>query len=212
MRLGFLAAALALLLALSVVGGLAARLTVEPGSLATFTIPASGVRSEEHNGEVEGGAGSHLGTPSGTVPPSGLTASFHHSSLPAVDLAWRPVEGAVYYNIYRASAPGGPYQGIGSSHIASYLDTGVVEGATYYYVVTAVNGGGSQSRESNEVQAFTGPGPVTPAPTPEATPAPSSAPTAEPTPEPRPKPASTPTPTRTWEATPAPTPTPTPTE
>ena len=45
-----------------------------------------------------------------------------------------------HYNIYRSQTPGGPYDFIGTNTSETgYFDTGVINGETYYYVVTAVN-------------------------------------------------------------------------
>jgi fibronectin type 3 domain-containing protein len=138
-------------------------------------------------------------TPVATIPivaPTGLTASFRQSG-PAVDLTWWPVEGAVYYNIYRGDVAGGPYEGIGSSDAASFEDPWVTEGATYYYRVTAVDGFQVQSLDSDEaavttisaIPGETSPPEVTPEPSPEAT----TTPTAEPSPTATPSPAPEPT-------------------
>jgi hypothetical protein len=59
------------------------------------------------------------------------------------------------YNVYRGSAPGGPYTEVNSSLILSltYNDVGVLAGQTYYYVATAVNNTGVESAYSNEAQS-----------------------------------------------------------
>lgn len=56
--------------------------------------------------------------------------------------------------VYRGTVSGGPYSQLtcSSSPVTSYIDTTVVGGATYYYVVTAVNGT-EESAFSNQVQA-----------------------------------------------------------
>src|SRR4029077_5243963 len=49
------------------------------------------------------------------------------------------------YNVKRATISGGPYTTISSTGTVatnSYTDTGLTNGTTYYYVVSAVNGGG----------------------------------------------------------------------
>jgi fibronectin type 3 domain-containing protein len=71
-----------------------------------------------------------------------------------VNLTWSAVSGATSYDIYRATTKGGegttPY--LTGVTTASYSDSGVVDGTTYYYEVSAVNGGG-QSAVSSEVSA-----------------------------------------------------------
>ncbi len=151
-------------------------------------------------------------------PPVGLAASFSEADM-SVHLTWQPVEGAIYYNIYRGETPGGPYEGIGSSRETSFRDSPVPEGATYYYRVTAVDAFQNQSRDSEEATASTtptdhGPGdqpvyqevPTSPPvdPGPEGTPGPSPVPTSTPEAE------ASPTPTPATEPHPTPTPEPQP--
>jgi fibronectin type 3 domain-containing protein len=60
------------------------------------------------------------------------------------------------YNIYRAATSGGyGTTPVNSSPVSgvTYTDTSVVSGQTYFYVATAVDAG-TQSTDSNEVQAI----------------------------------------------------------
>jgi hypothetical protein len=71
-----------------------------------------------------------------------------------VGLTWAAAAGATSYDIYRSTTAGGegstPYKtGITAT---SYTDTGLTNGTTYYYQVTAVNSAG-QSARSSEVSA-----------------------------------------------------------
>ncbi len=71
--------------------------------------------------------------------PTGLTAA---TGAGAVALSWNEVAGASAYNVLRATSnPGssGSYTTISSVALATYTDTGLVNGATYYYEVSAVN-------------------------------------------------------------------------
>ena len=57
-------------------------------------------------------------------------------------LSWGTSSGAVSYNVKRATINGGPYTTISSSGSVtgtSYVDNSVVNGTTYYYVVSSVN-------------------------------------------------------------------------
>ena len=72
-----------------------------------------------------------------------------------VTLSWRPGNaGVVGYNIYRRLEPKGPYTKINSnpSPTATFTDTSVEAGLTYYYVTTAVNKLGRESKYSQQVQ------------------------------------------------------------
>jgi fibronectin type 3 domain-containing protein len=72
-----------------------------------------------------------------------------------VDLTWNASSGAVGYNVYRGTVPGGPYTMINSllDGTTSYTDNTVVSGQTYYYVATAVDGNSDESGYSNQAQA-----------------------------------------------------------
>ena len=69
-------------------------------------------------------------------------------------VTWDIVPGATTYNLWRATASGGPYTllagNIGGVNLG-YVDTNVTNLTTYYYVVTA-NGNGA-SANSAEVSA-----------------------------------------------------------
>jgi hypothetical protein len=71
-----------------------------------------------------------------------------------VALSWAASAGAASYNVYRATTPGGegatPYRtGLTAT---AFTDTGLTNGTTYYYEVTAVNAAGESGR-SAEVSA-----------------------------------------------------------
>nr|WP_064745720.1 pectinesterase family protein [Paenibacillus sp. UNC451MF] len=69
-----------------------------------------------------------------------------------VTLNWDAVTDAVYYNVGRSTASGGPYTKLNSGPVngLSYTDSAVTNGQTYKYVVTAANSV-SSSVYSNEV-------------------------------------------------------------
>ena len=77
------------------------------------------------------------------LTPTGLTAT---SSNAAVALAWSPTAGADSYIIRRSTISGGTYTNVATGVTATtYLDTGLVNGTTYYYVVAATNSYGVSS-------------------------------------------------------------------
>ena len=75
----------------------------------------------------------------------------------SVSLSWNAStsQNVTGYNIYRGVKSGGPYSKINPVLNAStvYTDTTVVDGQTYYYVVTAVNSSNQESGYSNQAQA-----------------------------------------------------------
>ena len=84
------------------------------------------------------------------VEPENLTLSAGDSQ---VTLNWNAITGATGYNVKRSITPGGPYTTIASNVIGTnYVDSDVVNGTTYYYVVTAITAG-EESENSNEALA-----------------------------------------------------------
>lgn len=71
--------------------------------------------------------------------PSNLTATGRDG---IVTLNWDTVKNADSYNVKRASNAGSPYTTISTGVAAvNYTDNNVINGTTYYYVVTAVTSG-----------------------------------------------------------------------
>jgi fibronectin type 3 domain-containing protein len=100
-------------------------------------------------------------SPACTPPPAptGLTPKAGNSS---VTLSWTASAGATSYSVYRNSDGTSTYAFINSTSQTTFTDSNVVNGTTYYYVVTASNGSCS-SGNSLQVQ-------VTPACVPPPTP------------------------------------------
>ena len=81
--------------------------------------------------------------------PAGLTARAVSSSQ--INLTWDAVTNAASYIVERSLTNGGPYAAITNGVTATnYNATGLAAGATFYYVVIAVNAGGDSA---NGVQA-----------------------------------------------------------
>ena len=74
--------------------------------------------------------------------PTGLVAS---GGMEHATLFWAPAINATGYNIKRSTTDGGPYTIVGNATTTSYTDGRLNGGATYYYVVSAVNPGGESS-------------------------------------------------------------------
>jgi len=81
--------------------------------------------------------------------PSGLMATAANTQ---VNLTWTVSATATSYNVKRATTTGGPYTKISSPTSPSFTDTGLTNGTTYFYVVSAVNSAG-ESANSSEVSA-----------------------------------------------------------
>ena len=130
--------------------------------------------------------------------PASLTAIAGNAQ---VSLSWAASVGANGYHVKRARVDSGPYETFTCPSGTSAVDTGLVNGTTYYYTVSAAYTGGPNAggESANSVQVSA---------------TPMGTPTATPTPTPPPPPTPTATPTATVTATPTATPgtaTPTPT-
>ena len=85
----------------------------------------------------------------GPPAPTDLTAVGVNTH---VLLQWTGATNATGYKVYQATTNGGPYSVVGTTNVASYLDTGLFVGTTYYYRVSATNSGG-ESAKSDQVSA-----------------------------------------------------------
>jgi alpha-tubulin suppressor-like RCC1 family protein/fibronectin type 3 domain-containing protein len=83
--------------------------------------------------------------------PTGVTATAGNTQ---VTISWNPVSGATSYNLYFGTSTGvTKATGTKTAAVTSpYAHTGLANGTTYYYVVTAANAGG-ESPESAQVGA-----------------------------------------------------------
>ncbi|MEO6477602.1 autotransporter-associated beta strand repeat-containing protein [Luteolibacter sp.] len=86
-------------------------------------------------------------TPPLPLPPTGVTA------LPGIaqaTLFWAASSGATSYNVKRSTTSGSGYGTVGTTTPPSFTDTGLTNGLTYYYVVSAVSAAG-EGGDSPEV-------------------------------------------------------------
>ena len=90
----------------------------------------------------------------GTLPVAAPTNLIAAAGINKVNLSWNAVASATSYNVQRATVSGGPYNSVTSIAATNYSDTGLPAQGTYYYVVSALKGGG-QSLNSLEVSAAT---------------------------------------------------------
>jgi hypothetical protein len=98
--------------------------TLPSQSITLFVIPAGAVTSKP-------------------TAPTGLAATVGNGT---VILTWNAAGGATSYTVGRSTVSGGPYKSLGSvadSAPATYTDTGLTNGTTYYYVVSGTNAAGT---------------------------------------------------------------------
>jgi fibronectin type 3 domain-containing protein len=97
-----------------------------------------------------------------TLAPTNLAATAGQGQI---SLSWTaPPAGAVSYNVYRGTSPGGE----GSTPLATgltataFADATVAAGTTYYYQVTAVDSSGESARSAEASNALSGTPPAAP--------------------------------------------------
>jgi hypothetical protein len=97
-------------------------------------------------------------TPTDTIPPSaptGLTATAGNGT---VSLNWNDnIEfDLAGYNVYRSTTSGGGYSKLNGPLLTAsdYIDSNVINGTTYYYIVKAVDTSSNESSPSGEVSTI----------------------------------------------------------
>ena len=128
------------------VSGIVFPLTLRAGQSVPFKITFAPSRVGGSAGKISFQTDAQQ-TPQAVFHGKGTTS---HS----VTLAWRPAASSVVgYNIYRGAASQGPFAKISALHPkATFTDAGVASGKTYFYVTTAVNQKGHESKFSNQVR------------------------------------------------------------
>ena len=84
------------------------------------------------------------------APPAPASLAVTSEGDGSVGLAWDAVPGAGSYQLYRSPVSGGGYLPVAETSATTYADTGLVNGQTYYYVVTALDLAGNAGPASNE--------------------------------------------------------------
>jgi hypothetical protein len=133
------------------VSGVSFPFTIAAGQSTSFTVTfkpqASGTASA---------SASFVSNASNSPTIEALTGTGTQAPQHSVDLSWSAsISQVAGYNVYRGSNSGGPYSKINSALdvTIAYTDSSVQAGLTYFYVTTAVDTNGMESKYSNEVQA-----------------------------------------------------------
>jgi hypothetical protein len=133
------------------VSGIVFPVTVAAGQSVSFKVSFAPPRAGSSAGNISFVSDATNSPHGEKFSGSGTAQSRGH----AVTLSWRANGSAIVgYNIYRGVAPKGPYMKINPSpHPApTYTDAGVQPGQTYFYMTTAVDKKGRESRFSNQVR------------------------------------------------------------
>jgi len=132
----------------TIASGITATNHTDPGAAAGntyyYVVSAANSAGESAN-SVETGA-----MPAVTAPaaPTGLTATAGNAQ---VSLSWTVTPGAGYYKVKRSTQSGGPFLLVATPSSNALTDTGLSNGTTYFYIVSAVNsaGEGADSAKSS---------------------------------------------------------------
>ena len=129
-------------------GSFLARLRVTDNTATSF--PSSGM------GDLSGVDAAEVTVRSATDPVCACIADLTaRPKSGKVQLVWGNTSPAGGYNVYRSTVSGGPYQLVANttSAYSTYLDEGLVNGTTYYYVVRPAALNGAELCQSNQAQA-----------------------------------------------------------
>jgi hypothetical protein len=129
--------------------GITFPLTLPAGQSVPFTVTFTPPAAGDSSGSISFVARAS-NTTIETLSGSGMQSA--HS----VSLSWNQSSSSVVgYNVYRGTQTGGPYTKVNPSLQAGtiYTDSSVQSGATYFYVVTALDASSQESNFSNETVA-----------------------------------------------------------
>jgi Abnormal spindle-like microcephaly-assoc'd, ASPM-SPD-2-Hydin len=132
------------------VSGIVFPVTVAAGQSVSFKVSFSPARAGSSAGNISFVSDAANSPHGERFSGNGTAQSRRH----AVTLAWRANSGVAGYNIYRAATPKGPYAKINPAPqpVATFTDASVQGGQTYFYMTTAVDKKGRESKFSNLVQ------------------------------------------------------------
>jgi fibronectin type 3 domain-containing protein len=136
-----------------------------PADGTTYYYTVTAVNANGESAQSSEVSATPVAAPGAPAAPVGPTATPSDST---VSLSWSAVAGADSYNVYRSTASG-QEQWVANVTTNSFVDTGLTNGTTYFYTVTAGTGN-LESGFSTEVSAAPGApaAPVDPITTPAA--------------------------------------------
>lgn len=133
------------------VSGLSLPKTLSPGQTISFNLTFTPLASGGASGSI-----SLVSNATNTPTIETLSGSGKATSSHSVGLSWNPSTSAVVgYNVYRSASSGGPYTKLTSllNPGTTYVDSSVTSGQIYYYVNTAVDSRGAESKYSPQLRA-----------------------------------------------------------
>jgi fibronectin type 3 domain-containing protein len=133
-------------------GGVQSGQIVAPGQTATLNVTFAPSGAGLIPGSVTVTSNATNSPASITLAGTGIQPVSH-----SVTLTWTASTSTVAgYNVYRSTVTGGPYSKLNSTLISAttYMDSSVLSGQSYFYVVTSVDSSSVESANSTEVSAI----------------------------------------------------------
>lgn len=134
------------------VSGLSSNQALGAGQSAAITVVFAPASASNSTGNIQVSSNATDSPLSVALSGTGVQSAQHY-----VALSWTASTSSVAgYNVYRGTASGGPYTlQLNGSLVTgvTFTDNNVQSGATYYYVVTAVNSSGVESTDSTQASA-----------------------------------------------------------
>lgn len=132
--------------------GASAPVTLTPSQTLTFSVIFTPTTATTLTGSVTVTSNATGSPATITLSGMGVTPVTH-----TVSLSWTAstTTGVAGYNVYRSTTSGSGYVKLNGALVTpvNYTDSSVSNGATYYYVTTAVDGSGNESTYSNQATA-----------------------------------------------------------
>jgi len=105
----------------------------------------SAVNSSGESGNSTEASATPQAPASPPAAPTGLQAAAGNTQ---VSLTWNASSGATSYHVKRSTTSGSGYTQIAAPAVTSYTDTGLSNGTTHYYVVSALNAAGESANSA----------------------------------------------------------------
>jgi hypothetical protein len=132
--------------------GISFPVTIAAGHNISFTLTFAPQAAGAASGNI-----SFLSNAANSPTSEALTGTGANAVMHSVSLSWTPSPSEVVgYNVYRGTAPGGPYPSKLTptpQPTTSLVDNTVVGGTTYYYVATSVDDNSVESVYSDQISA-----------------------------------------------------------
>jgi fibronectin type 3 domain-containing protein len=118
--------------------------SVTNGTTYFYVVSAVNTSGESANSSQ---ASSTPTTPAAGVPavPAALSATAGNQQI---SLSWTASSGATSYHVKRATVSGGPYSQVSAPTSNAFLNTGLANGTTYFFVVSALNATGESANST----------------------------------------------------------------